>query len=236
MMRRSLAAAALGVTAAIVLGGAAIAATPTVNGSFETGTYTDNGAGFETLPAASTVLTGWTIGGNGIDWIGSLWTAADGTKSLDLNATAPGSISQSITTTVGSTYVVSFALSGNPQGDLGAKTLTVNATGGATKTYTFDTAAAGNSVTNMKWAPQSYSFVATSATTMLTFTSTTAGAYGPALDNVAVALAATRANISACKHGGWKTLTDSNGRHFKNQGDCVSYFATNGRNLASGAK
>ncbi len=34
---------------------------------------------------------------------------------------------------------------------------------------------------------------------------------------------------SDCKNGGWQSLTDNNGHHFKNQGDCVSYFATGGK-------
>jgi hypothetical protein len=37
-----------------------------------------------------------------------------------------------------------------------------------------------------------------------------------------------------CKKGGWKALTDESGRSFKNQGDCVSYVATGGRNPADG--
>jgi hypothetical protein len=35
-----------------------------------------------------------------------------------------------------------------------------------------------------------------------------------------------------CKNNGWKTMT--NPGPFKNQGDCVSYFATKGRNLPNG--
>jgi hypothetical protein len=35
-----------------------------------------------------------------------------------------------------------------------------------------------------------------------------------------------------CKNGGWQYLTDSNGKPFKNQGDCVSYVATGGKNAA----
>lgn len=38
----------------------------------------------------------------------------------------------------------------------------------------------------------------------------------------------------ACKNGGWQDLTDNNGNHFKNQGDCVSFFATKSKNLAHG--
>lgn len=37
---------------------------------------------------------------------------------------------------------------------------------------------------------------------------------------------------SACKDGGWQGLTDSSGNAFKNQGDCVSYVATQGTNAA----
>ena len=32
-----------------------------------------------------------------------------------------------------------------------------------------------------------------------------------------------------CKDGGWRNLTDGEGRPFVNQGDCVSYFASEGR-------
>jgi hypothetical protein len=35
-----------------------------------------------------------------------------------------------------------------------------------------------------------------------------------------------------CKGGGWQKLTDTNGTPFKNQGDCVSFVATDGANLA----
>jgi len=37
-----------------------------------------------------------------------------------------------------------------------------------------------------------------------------------------------------CKNGGWKHLTDENGHPFKNQGDCVSYVASGGKNPANG--
>ena len=37
-----------------------------------------------------------------------------------------------------------------------------------------------------------------------------------------------------CKKGGWQFVTDDLGNLFKNQGDCVSYVATNGRNKGAG--
>jgi hypothetical protein len=44
----------------------------------------------------------------------------------------------------------------------------------------------------------------------------------------------TPTTADQCKHGGWQGLTDSNGTLFKNQGDCVSFVATQGTNLAAG--
>ena len=39
---------------------------------------------------------------------------------------------------------------------------------------------------------------------------------------------------SDCKDGGWQTVVDDQGNLFKNQGDCVSYVATAGKNPGSG--
>lgn len=36
-----------------------------------------------------------------------------------------------------------------------------------------------------------------------------------------------------CMNGGWKNLADKRGNAFRDQGDCVSYFATGERNLAN---
>jgi hypothetical protein len=37
-----------------------------------------------------------------------------------------------------------------------------------------------------------------------------------------------------CKNGGWQELEGANGQPFKNQGDCVSYFSTGGKNQPAG--
>jgi hypothetical protein len=37
-----------------------------------------------------------------------------------------------------------------------------------------------------------------------------------------------------CKQGGWLTLEDDEGNSFKNQGDCVSFVATGGKNKGAG--
>jgi hypothetical protein len=41
-------------------------------------------------------------------------------------------------------------------------------------------------------------------------------------------------NQNQCKNGGWTHYADASGRPFKNQGDCVSYVATGGKNKAAG--
>jgi hypothetical protein len=44
-------------------------------------------------------------------------------------------------------------------------------------------------------------------------------------------IAVTNSNKDVCKDNGWKTFTSPK---FKNQGDCVSYYVTNGKNLPNG--
>jgi hypothetical protein len=95
--------------------------------------------------------------------------------------------------------------------------------------YNHDTT--GTDLTSMVWTPQTYTFQATTGSTTLSFISTTATAFGPAIDNVAVT--ETVAMKDDCKDGGWQTMLDTAGNSFKNQGDCVSFFATKGKNLGA---
>ncbi|MFP5317450.1 MAG: hypothetical protein ACLGI2_04055 [Acidimicrobiia bacterium] len=41
-------------------------------------------------------------------------------------------------------------------------------------------------------------------------------------------------DMEACLFGGWRALSDDQGRPFKNQGDCVSFVASRQRNPAGG--
>ena len=229
MTRRSGLGLAIGSLAAIALAGTALAFTGPSNGSFETGTYVDGGSGFEQLNAGDTSITGWTVDAGSVDWVGTYWPAQDGSMSVDMSGVAAGTISQTLATTIGNTYTVSFFLSGNPAGPPSLKTLDVSATGAAAASYTYDVS--GNDRANMNWTQETYTFLATSASTTLTFVSTTAGAFGPAIDNVAIT--ETVPTKSDCKDGGWQAMIDNAGNHFKNQGDCVSYFATAGKNLGA---
>ncbi len=75
-----------------------------------------------------------------------------------------------------------------------------------------------------------YTFKATGTETTLSFASTTDGAFGPAIDNIVIT--ETLATGANCKNSGWKTMVDSAGTSFRNQGDCVSFYATGEKNLA----
>ena len=226
MKRRSGLGIAFGGLAVLALAGATLGFTGATNGSFETGTYLDSGSGFEQLNVGDTSITGWTVDAGSVDWIGTYWVAQDGVMSIDMSGSDAGAISQTFATTIGNTYTVSFFLSGNPAGPPTVKTLDVSATGGTLSHYAFDTTA--STLTSMNWAAESYSFLATTSSTTLSFVSTTAGPFGPAIDNVVVT--ETVPTKSDCKQGGWQTMIDTAGNQFKNQGDCVSFFATGGKN------
>ena len=236
MKRRSILGIAGAVAATLVITGSAFAASAGVtNGGFEAGTLSDAGhPGYQELPAGSPELGPWSITSGSVDWISTYWAPASGTKSIDLAGREPGTISQTIDTTAGKMYMLTFKLAGNtdsatnPAGGPAVKTLSVAATGNLSADFSFNTT--GKTPSHMGWTAKSYQFTATGASTTITFTNTSPGYYGAALDDVQVnALDAT-----SCKSNGWKTMTDSVGHSFKNQGDCVSFFATDGKNLAAG--
>ena len=231
MKRASLLGSGLAVVMSLALAGSAMAAAFT-NGGFESGTYT--GGSWNTLNTGSTAITGWTVSSGTVDWVdSSYWETAEGSKSIDLDGNSAGALtSDSFSTVSGGTYFVSFALSGNPDADLGLKTVRVSASGSssASADYSFNTSTMGNTHADMMYQTEGYTFVATGTGAALTFASQTAGAWGPVIDNVTVTQVATTG--ASCKDGGWATnlYMDSSGNTltFKNQGQCVSYFATSG--------
>ncbi len=221
----------------LAFAGPAAAATAFQNGNFTDGSYTASyaGSGFETLSPElgnATAMTGWTVTGGSVDWIQGYWQAPPlGGYSIDMNGTATsnqtalGVLTQTFATDVNATYVVGFELAGNPNCGPPRKTLTVSAADTPTQPYFVDTAKTSNS--DMGWAPQTYSFVAASDSTTLTFASDNTSNCGAALGDVTVAEIAA-ATGAQCKNGGWSSMHEPDGTAFKNQGDCVSYYATSG--------
>ena len=150
------------------------------NGSFENGA---NPGLFQTINAVSTVITGWTVSQGSIDYIGTVWQASNGVRSLDLSGGNAGRIQQTFNTTVGKTYRVTFDLAGNPNTSPTIKQMRISAAG-SSDNFSFDIT--GKSTTNMGWLSKSWDFTANSTTTTLEFISLTNSFDGPALDNVSV--------------------------------------------------
>ncbi len=155
-----------------------------LNGSFEQGT--DPGA-FLPSPAGSGNITSWEIIGLSVDYLGPLWMASDGNRSLDLEgieANAGGGVQQSFATDIGQMYEVTFDMAGNPSGVSSIKVLNVSA-GDSNQNFSFDTVE--SSTEFMNWDTRMFTFTATSTSTTLAFTAVSPlDGFGAALDNVDV--------------------------------------------------
>lgn len=144
-------------------------------------------ASYCTYNAGDTSITGWTVTGNSVDLITGYWQMPPGGgNSIDLDGNGQGGVaSSSFSTTNGGDYVLSFELSGNPDGALGPHTVQVDVDG-TIQDFTFDTAAEQNSKGNMKWVAETMAFTANTANSTLTFTSLDAAGnpYGPVIADV----------------------------------------------------
>jgi choice-of-anchor C domain-containing protein len=174
----------IGLGVAVLLFGGVVSANANLitNGSFEGGPSSF----FQQHNAISTGISGWTVTSGSIDWIGNYWEASDGINSLDMNGGSAGTIlSDSFATSIGTEYVVTFDMAGNPNVtgvmDL---SLTINT---IQNLFSFDTT--GHTTTDMGWSSVSASFTAIANTTQLQFSSLEIGNGGAALDNVVVGLA-----------------------------------------------
>ncbi len=234
LKRRSILGITGALVATVVLTGSVLAAGFS-NGSFEDGDFAPltPGFDFDRVSAVSTDVTGWTVTEGSIDWIGTYW---DGRGRLQGALTSmatrerPAQSSQTFDTNVNSTYFVSSACRATRIAGRQSKTMTVDAGAARDAPYSYDTSVAANTRADMKWADKSFTFVATSNSTVLTFRSTTPGGFGPAIDNIVIT--EVLPNGAQCKKDGWQVMVDKNGTPFKNQGDCVSYFATGEKKLA----
>jgi len=157
------------------------------NGGFETG---PEGPGGFTLVTAidSVTIPGWTVETGDVDLYteNSFLTAPDGDHAIDLNGNAPGSVSQTITTESGKTYLLTFKQSGDP---LDGETVgDINVTAGNANVNLSFTEPAGATRANPGSVTHQLVFTASSTSTEVAFTSldTTDPNAGPHLDAVSV--------------------------------------------------
>lgn len=146
-----------------------------INGSFEadvqaTGTFSN--------PA---MLTGWTGGPHGIELRDNVaGSAYDGKNFIELESTANSSMSQSFSTTIGQTYLLSFFYEQRPD-NLGAASDGMSWSAGNMSDVAF------GQDTISSWTQVNSSFVATGLTTTLTFKALgTSDSMGTSLDAVSV--------------------------------------------------
>lgn len=179
----------------LVAGAGPAAAAPFTNGSFELGSV-NPGSGWNTLASGNPAITGWEIFDGTIDYIGTYWQAANGSRSVDLNGNdGAAGIRQTFDTIGGATYQVSFALAANPDGAPLTKSVQVTS-GSASQLFAF-TVLPGTSRTDMGWVYHSLLFTAAGGSTTLSFLSDTASVFfGPAIDDVSVTAVPEPATLS----------------------------------------
>src|SRR5688572_16530500 len=163
-------------SAALAIAGPAGAVELIVNGGFNNGgTVAEPTGGFATLGVGNTSINAWDIDAGTIDWIQGYWQSADGDGySVDLNGNSPASISQSISTLAGQSYILRFAMSGNPDNFRGETRVAVIGADGTIGSATY-TLTAANTRANMLWAEQTFGFTATDSSTIISFTSGNTG-------------------------------------------------------------
>jgi large repetitive protein len=157
-----------------------------VNGSFENPSIW-KGNPFVTYYAGSTAMPGWTVGGNSVDLTGeNYWDAEDGDQSVDLSGYAPGSVSQTISTTPGANYTLTWYMAGNPICGQPVKTMHVLWNGTLVDSPSFDDS--GHSVTSMGWTQEQLNVTATGASSVVEFADATPdmSRCGSTLDNVSL--------------------------------------------------
>jgi choice-of-anchor C domain-containing protein len=160
----------------------ASAATGFSDGGFETPVVPANT--FVTISPGQP-LGPWTVTSGNVDLIGAgFWQAADGVQSLDLDGDRAGAVSQTFATSPLFAYEVSFELAGNPVDLPVVKTGQVLVNGQVALNFSFDTT--GKTKANMGYVYREFAFQAAGNATTIEFASTTAGAFGPVIDDVEI--------------------------------------------------
>lgn len=156
----------------------------------------------------------WTVGLAGVDHQGSGSTFSPPNQSIDLSALDAGSIAQTFDTVPGTTYSVGIDAAANVVGPPASKTFTMSVDSVGTQPGNYTATKPGGAwcetpAANSKYEHFEYRFTASGATTTLTIASTTAGRFGPVIDNVTVSpvgageSATTFANLSS---NVWRTI------------------------------
>jgi hypothetical protein len=153
-------------------------------------------SGYDTFEGESTQIPGWTVGGDSVDVMtADKWEPGPGCRqSVDLAGNAQGSVSRTVSTTPGVSYLLRWEMAGDLDGGPVVKAIHVFWEGRLVAAPTFDTA--GHSDSSMGWVDMHVTVDATRTRSVVTFADVSAGntAYGATLDNVSLAVQSTTVN------------------------------------------
>jgi len=173
--------------AALSAAALAFAAAPvSAQNLLSTGSFEDPalapGTTFTTIMNGGTIGA-WSVTAGSVDLIRSYWAPADGFQSLDLNGSSFGSIAQTVGTSNGGRYTLTFAMGGNTDSQADK---VMRVWWGSQDLGVFTFAQAGNTRTNMNYRTVTLAgLIAGSASTTLRFEGAgTTPFNGVALDNV----------------------------------------------------
>lgn len=156
-----------------------------INGGFENAAI-EPGSWAKVSPG-SDKITGWVVGGSGVDYIEGAWKPSEGLHSIDLSAYSNGSINTTLNTVPGTTYRLLFDMAGNTGGGSNERVKALDVCiDDRCQTFTFDTE--GKTSEDMGWQTNSLDFTATVDATRLAFVSLVPTGNGPALDNVRISV------------------------------------------------
>ncbi|MFN8121542.1 MAG: choice-of-anchor C family protein [Thermoleophilia bacterium] len=151
------------------------------NGGFESPVIPTN-PGYADYTAGQSIGS-WTVSSASVSLHNTtLQQVAAGTQALDVNGSGPGVVTQTLATTPGTVYRITFQVAGNTYGSPSLKELQVGWGGSALRTIRFDTT--GRSTSAMGWTTVTLEATATSTSTALTFTGLSSGQYGAMVDAV----------------------------------------------------
>jgi hypothetical protein len=162
-----------------------------VNGSFETPGYASIGDHF--FASGSTDITGWTAVGPGETQLSYHPTCTDGFQCIDLTGVYgydKGLRSDSVSTVVGTAYLLTFDLGNVVAAGFGSSTVSVSINNGAA---TWFTNVVNADPSGFEWESQSMTWVADAASAQITILGVANGSMsnnaGILLDNVAFSAA-----------------------------------------------
>ncbi|HBJ36743.1 MAG TPA: hypothetical protein DDZ51_18705, partial [Planctomycetaceae bacterium] len=165
---------------------------------------------------------GWAVTAGSIDLLNDFWQRSpSGGRSIDMNGTSPGTISQSFSTVAGNTYTVRYLMSANGVGTQ-SRAIEVSVAG-ISQTSTITTSSTHSS-TNSDWQERFFTFTATGSSTTLQFRSLQlSGNNGAILADVSVHdLTAVQSGDTLQGNGGNDTLIGGGGNDVLIGGSAVT--------------